>query len=311
MTTFPLCPICESPNFTAHSVKEMMYGTGETFEYLECSGCHSLRIAEIPSDLSRFYPNSSYYSFNGNHDSGRLKRFIDSRRVQDRFGSSFVRKYRPDYTMQALAPLKSGSRSSSRVLDVGCGSGEIVLRLMSIHIEAMGIDPFLTGKESAFVKRWSIFDMSEKWELWDVILMSHSLEHMPNQLEVLAKAKRLLRVNPKTQKIGGRIVVRIPVASWAWRNYKTNWVELDAPRHLFIHSYQSFNLACEKSGLKIDRVIHDSEAFEHVASQQIAKGIPLREQHYTRAELKSGSRIAADLNAKGESGRASFILKTI
>ena len=37
--------------------KEMMFGTRETFEYHECSGCGCLQIAEYPADIARHYPS--------------------------------------------------------------------------------------------------------------------------------------------------------------------------------------------------------------------------------------------------------------
>jgi hypothetical protein len=40
----------------------MMIGLGEAFDYLECPVCGSLQIAEIPADLSRYYP-ADYYSY--------------------------------------------------------------------------------------------------------------------------------------------------------------------------------------------------------------------------------------------------------
>ena len=34
---------------------EGMFRTGESFDYLECEPCGSLRIDEVPADLSRHY----------------------------------------------------------------------------------------------------------------------------------------------------------------------------------------------------------------------------------------------------------------
>lgn len=45
-------------------VREMMYGFGDTFEYIECAQCGCLQIREIPDDLSKYYPEN-YWAFQG------------------------------------------------------------------------------------------------------------------------------------------------------------------------------------------------------------------------------------------------------
>src|SRR3954447_2869234 len=46
------------------SAREMMFGTREEFEYVECAKCGSVQIANIPREelLARHYP-ADYYSF--------------------------------------------------------------------------------------------------------------------------------------------------------------------------------------------------------------------------------------------------------
>ena len=40
----------------------MMFGYRETFTYFQCNLCRCLQIAEMPQDMSRYYPQD-YYSF--------------------------------------------------------------------------------------------------------------------------------------------------------------------------------------------------------------------------------------------------------
>ena len=56
------CRICNNPNGNQTFVaREMMYGLREEFGYILCAHCGCLPIAEVPQDLSRFYP-PGYYS---------------------------------------------------------------------------------------------------------------------------------------------------------------------------------------------------------------------------------------------------------
>ena len=58
------CRICRNiEGNSAHFPKEMMFGWREEFEYLECARCGCLQIAEIPSDLAKYYPREDYYAY--------------------------------------------------------------------------------------------------------------------------------------------------------------------------------------------------------------------------------------------------------
>ena len=61
----------------------------------------------------------------------------------------------------------------------------------------------------------------------------------------------------------GVCIIRIPVKTkYIWNCYSVNWVQIDAPRHFFLHTLKSFELLVEKSGLSIQDVIFDSTEFQ-------------------------------------------------
>src|ERR1700676_3435079 len=58
-----ICQICSNAHGNrSFQAKEMMFGLRDTFEYFECGSCQCVQLAEIPADLSRYYP-SNYYAF--------------------------------------------------------------------------------------------------------------------------------------------------------------------------------------------------------------------------------------------------------
>ena len=59
------CRICGGDIAETYSVKEMMLGLREPFDYNLCGDCGCLQISEIPADMSIYYPGD-YYSFLGN-----------------------------------------------------------------------------------------------------------------------------------------------------------------------------------------------------------------------------------------------------
>ena len=59
------CRICDNAaGNTRHTAREMMFGTREPFEYVECTRCGCVQIAAVPPDLGRHYP-PDYYSLAG------------------------------------------------------------------------------------------------------------------------------------------------------------------------------------------------------------------------------------------------------
>jgi hypothetical protein len=94
-------------------------------------------------------------------------------------------------------------------------------------------------------------------------MFHHSFEHVPDPINTLISVSRRL------SKIG-LCLIRIPtISSYAWRKYGTYWVQLDAPRHFYLHSIN-------KTNLKIDDIIWDSTSFQFWGSEQYLKNIPLR-----------------------------------
>jgi hypothetical protein len=73
------------------------------------------------------------------------------------------------------------------------------------------------------------------------------------------------------------ILIRIPVIdSYVLGKYQENWVSLDAPRHLFLHTVKSIRLIAEKAGLEIKKIVYDSDEFQFWGSEQYLKSIALR-----------------------------------
>src|ERR687897_2915357 len=52
------CPVClDGEPALTHEAREMLFGTFDQFTYAECSGCHSLWLATLPTNLARYYPS--------------------------------------------------------------------------------------------------------------------------------------------------------------------------------------------------------------------------------------------------------------
>ena len=118
----------------------------------------------------------------------------------------------------------------------------------------------------------------------------------------------------------GTILVRVPlVSSYAWEKYAVAWVQLDAPRHFFLHSPRSLARAAEQAGLRIVQVTYDSTDFQFWGSEQYLRDIPLLGKGsygqglegsiFSPEEIQRYRTLADELNANERGDQAAFYLK--
>lgn len=317
-----LCRVCgavgDAPLQTA---REQMFGTGECFQYFQCGACGCLQILDIPSDLGRYYP-SSYYSLSadgGQHGRlrGLLMRLRDAAAVRGRDGllGNALLKWKPHAPLQSLSHLVL--RNDSRILDVGCGSGHLLRELRRLGFSDLtGVDPNVAADivvdEALRIHKRHLEELEGRY---DVIMFHHSLEHIPDQRAVLQAAHDRLAE-------GGTCLVRIPVvATHAWRTYGLDWVQLDAPRHLYLHSKASMDALARSTGFRVENVVFDSSEFQFWGSEAYREGVSLFDPQTGRPTSRSLAIASSNkakwraearaLNARGDGDQAVFLLRRV
>ena len=79
------CKICKNTDtLKEYKVREMMFGFRDEFSYLECEKCGCLQIAEIPVNISKYYP-SNYYSYSTPTSQIKSKLFEIFKRKRDHY----------------------------------------------------------------------------------------------------------------------------------------------------------------------------------------------------------------------------------
>jgi SAM-dependent methyltransferase len=199
------------------------------------------------------------------------------------------------------------------ILDVGCGSGRLLLRLYGEGFERlMGIDVRLGGVSREGVgPSFERVSPEDHHGLYRLVMSHHSFEHMEDPVRGFAAFARL--VEP-----GGYLLLRLPLAdSWARRYYAANWVQLDAPRHLHLHTRRSIAILAERSGFKVTHVADDSGPFQIWGSELYRRGVPLAQAgRGGRNELSlldrlSARRHARRLTRQGLGDQACFYLQRL
>jgi len=305
--TVKACRICANPSGNkAFCFQEKMFGMGGEFPYFQCGQCGCLQISQIPDDLSPYYP-PGYYSFHlqavPQHG---IKAWLAGKRdLASVTGRGLLGRWlgkrvaaRPDLACLGRVPLKL----PMRILDVGCGKGQLLSILHRAgfpHLE--GVDPFLSEDvevvPGVVVRKLPLKKVTGKF---DLIMLHHVFEHVENGGEMLADCRDRLAQD-------GKILLRIPtVESAAWEKYQTNWVQLDAPRHLFLHTRTSLTHLARQAGLKLLSTHCDSSEFQFWASELYQRGIPLTnprgktespENYFTSEQMKQFANEASVLNA--------------
>ena len=313
-----ICKICGNiEGNKVFKIREMMFGFKDEFIYFECSKCGCLQIAEIPSNMEKYYP-SNYYSFQRGHSDNFIKKVLKRKRdeyaiFKKGFIGKIVYKKYPDILLDMISKTKISH--NSRILDVGCGSGNLLYSLNEIGFkDLVGIDPFIDNEikeKNIEIFKKTIHEISDI-EKFDLIVFNHSFEHIPDQLETLLKVCKILSNS-------GICLIRMPIKTeYIWNRYGINWVQINAPRHFFIHTLRSFKLLTENSGLIIQEVIFDSTEFQFWGSEQYKRGIPLNSENsysvnpeksiFTAKQIKEFKKMAKELNKNKQGDQAAFYL---
>jgi SAM-dependent methyltransferase len=311
MTTCRVCQTSgEHERVTAY---EKMFGTGEAFSYFICANCGCLQIEDPPADVSRYY-QGNYYT---QEKDGRLKRWLKGQRILtgighwSPIGQWAINRYGTDPIAKAL--LIGGLARDAGILDVGCGGGRHLRPLQAAGYTSLtGIDPYLTNElaqPGISLKRCGIGDLTGRYKL---VMFHHSFEHMPDPHAVLSSTRKLMAPD-------GVVLIRVPVLGHGWRIYGTDWVELDAPRHCFLHTQQSLTMLLQTHGFSVADATYDSTALEIWGSEQYRRGIAHRAPNsydispsssvFKPAEIKRWAQQILILNSRGKSGRIAMIAR--
>jgi SAM-dependent methyltransferase len=279
-----------------------------------------VQLISVPSDMTRYYP-SNYYSFGEiTYKYYPFKIWLKKKLIKYKVYKqktiigkllSFIYNNSEEFYpwLEKIKP-----SFDAAILDVGCGSGQLLLKLRKSGFKNVcGADPFIEKdikyEGGVTINKKSLNEVSGQY---DLIIFNHSLEHMPDQQETLRQAYNLLKNH-------GYVVVSVPVAgTFAWRTYGVNWVQLDAPRHFFLHTINSMKLLGAQVGFGRVDTTFISNDLQFWGSEQYLKNIPLRDKRsyaelcddslFTKEQITSYRDRSEMLNRQNDGDAVCFIL---
>lgn len=185
---------------------------------------------------------------------GRWARYYDSRFLRALY---FERLYRKLFGMLGRFHLSSQARSF-RVLDVACGTGELLLRLASAapHLDYAGLD--LTPEMLAVARgKLSRFDHVKLVEgnasslpfrdhSFDLVLCSEAFHHFPEPQKVLKEMARVTRR-------GGYLVLMDPAANTFLQRLVVRFGSRLIEVNHHVYSFGELNMLLGNAGYTVER----------------------------------------------------------
>jgi len=227
-----VCPICKKRNIKIgkySEIKDPYNYIKRSFFFNKCLNCNHLCLGNPLNEkqISKAYPKNY----------GAYKQMSLNK----------LRKILINY--QAKSLLKNFDRKKIKILEIGSGEGIYSKYFIKKGHYVTATD--FNKKSLAQLKNLGIktklgnFSEIKFTEKFDLIIMSHVIEHFYNPIKVVRKLKRLLIKK-------GTIYIKTPSANFLFLNLiKDNTYVFDAPRHINIFSKQSLRILFEKEDFEV------------------------------------------------------------
>ena len=153
-------------------------------------------------------------------------------------------------------------KQSGRVLDVGCGVGQLLQVAQARGYTAEGCDfsPWATeyARQAGYtVRTGSLETLGYAERSFDIVIASHTLEHIPAPVPFLQAMRRVL-------KDDGLLVIAVPnIASVMAFAMRERWAGLKPEQHLWHFTPHTVRSLLSRAGLRTVRVSSDPYLHHH------------------------------------------------
>jgi 2-polyprenyl-3-methyl-5-hydroxy-6-metoxy-1,4-benzoquinol methylase len=234
------CPLCKGVDFYHYKTLNDYFLSGETFHLMKCNNCGFVFTNPRPKteNMSKYYQSSKYLS----HSKSQKNL------------TSFLYNVVKIYSLKTKYDIISQYYRKGKILDIGCGTGELLHYFKKKGWVTKGIEPATEARNFA-IKKYDL-DVSDEYELlnlnnqsYDVVTLWHVLEHIPGLSEQVGQIQYLLKKD-------GITVIALPnYLSWDAQHYDNFWAGYDVPRHLYHFSKNTISQLLSKHDMVIVKTI--------------------------------------------------------
>lgn len=281
------CRVCGSPgSIEREGLRDRLFDTPGMWSHRRCLSCGLVWLTPqpLPGEVPRMYVD--YYTHDERHTEvwGRLSTFKEAA-ARAALGYPLAGKGAIDRAARAvikLDPLRDLAAATAgwvrgpavgRLLDVGCGRGDLLARARSLGWEVEGIELDSRAAEAArrihglTIHQEPIETIPPDDEGYEVVTIFHVLEHLLDPGAGLQKIATLL-------KPGGRCLLATPnVSAKGALRFGSNWVHWDPPRHLHLFEPRTAIRLASEAGFQVTwvRTSPRMARFTWTASQDIGR----------------------------------------
>ncbi len=230
------CPLCKARGDLFLKIPDPVYG--QQFDVHQCSSCATCYTNPQPSPglLSKIY--SGEYWLRGEKTANRKS------------AAGLVQQFNRMRLAAMVNPLVRRLNPGDRILEVGCGSGQL-----AFYLKECGFDVEVTDVSQEILTEIAnkcqiegycgdLGDILFNGQRYNAIIFNNVLEHLDAPDRNLQKACHLL-------VSGGLIFIEVPnIAGAQFRIFKHRWFPLQLPEHLFHFSPDSLQAICLRCGLQ-------------------------------------------------------------
>lgn len=222
----------------------------DTFDVIACDQCGLIRTKQVPPDLPRWY--EEHYS-KAQRVFQRRERKIKTGRAYQLLDTLGVTKAVRRFNLNHHRFIASQVPGTGKVLEVGCGAGEILRLLSSRGAEVYGVEPH--PDSAAAARRHRIPILGERLEsltgadgAFDTILFSFALEHTENPMAMLTLARRMLAAQ------GALFIFTHNFNCLSRLVFNHSWSGWHLPYHTYFFTRETLSNMLAKAGYRVESV---------------------------------------------------------
>ena len=284
------CPVCglDIPLLLHKELSDRIFLAPGKWTMYQCGGCDSGYLNPRPTLETINLAYETYYTHSV-HDTSvarqdgivsRLRRVLVNGYLNWRFGAKYKRANYFGIVISWLYPkfrnlLNRKYRhipkisTDASLLDVGFGDGSFLELAKNAGWTVTGVDSDLVTvhaakKRGLNVLHGGIETLDDISSHFDMITLSHVIEHVHDPRAVLRKAYRLL-------KPGGIIWLETPnIDSFGHHRFGRHWRGIEPPRHLVIFNWDSLEKLLEEEGFILKYRFPQYEGFTGLSAKSRA-----------------------------------------